>query len=57
MKLVLLLLLIRYLMRLVPASILGGMLIMEDLDGRPVDGTEASKEWPGEESKLLLTIN
>lgn len=34
MKLILFLLLIRYLLRLIPASMLGGMLIMEDLNGR-----------------------
>jgi hypothetical protein len=34
MKLVLFLLLVRYLLRLIPAAMLGGMLIMEDLDGR-----------------------
>lgn len=46
MKLVMFLLLLRYLLRLAPASIFAGMLLMEDLEGRPHGKAEEKAEAP-----------
>lgn len=46
MKLVMFLLLIRYLLRLAPISIFTGMLLMEDLEGRPKGKRDDEQNGP-----------
>lgn len=53
MKLVLFLLLMRYLLRLIPASILGGLLLIEDLEGQPKPGRPEVKQNGQEKNSVF----